>query len=281
MLVVAVFIPVLAGCQPLPRPFANSATATDAVLLRPNAGSGVFIPPVAGLAPPAGRELAVAVARALGDADIPAHSRYANAASYVLAGQVADGEKQADGKRGVTLSWVLRSPQGGILGSHRQRLAEDRILRPEAAAELSAVIAALLGGENGGPETGASEPTAPRLGIWPVDGVAGAGGEALTAALRKALRRAGVTLADGLEDSDFLLLGSVHVAVNRGGAADSRHVEVTWSLIAKDGVKLGSVSQSNAVAAARLDRGWQGIAAAIAGAAAPAIADLLRRRPGF
>ena len=126
-----------------------------------------------------------------------------------------------------------------------------------------------------GPSPGAAA-AAPHnlLFLVPVSGAPGDGNGALTRGIRAALAARGYALADTPRAARYLLAGSVAM-----GKADAgrQPVRIVWEVSDAQGQMLGRAVQENDVAAGSLNGTWGPIAAAVAGAAVPGIADVLRR----
>lgn len=268
VLVLAVLL--LAACQPLPHPFADDRDPTPP--LRPPDSAGILVLPVAD-AP----TLAPALAQALLDADVPASTEGANRGSYRLESAVA-AQTPEPGREAVSLSWALKDAAGAIVGqgtARREGAAEswqaaDGPVVGGLAKDAAPQIAELVSGD-------APLPTGDVPALVAVRGVAGApgdGGTALARAIGVALARTGVEVGGGDAKARFALLCSVAVAPPQDG---KQLVTVRWALALPEGRELGRVNQQNAVPAGSLDGPWGDLAYAIAGAAAPGIAELIER----
>ena len=273
-LVVAVLL-FLAGCQPLPHPFADAGDIEATTALRPPDSAGILVLPVAGA--PA---LGPALAGALREADVPASTEGANRGSYRLESAVAE-ETLAPGRESVSLAWELKSAAGKSLGRGTAR----RETAPEAwqagasplgdaiAKEAAPKIARLVSGD--APLPAADVPAL--VAVRSVSGAPGDGATALARAIATALGRAGVEV--GADDAKARFALSCFIAV--APAKDRQQlVSVRWVLALPEGRELGQVSQQNAVPAGSLDGQWGDIAYEVAGAAAPGIAQLIERAQG-
>jgi hypothetical protein len=85
-----------------------------------------------------------------------------------------------------------------------------------------------------------------------------------------------VAIAEKPDDREsFVLTGKVQLSPPASGR---QQVKVSWALLrAADGSQIGEISQENAVPAGSLDGPWGDIAFAVANAAAPGVAQLLRQ----
>jgi hypothetical protein len=275
---VALVLWSLASCQPLPHPLADNAPPPDAPIMTLKDGAGIAVAPVDGLPAPLAGQLAEALASALREADVPASTTTRNRASYTLRSTVE--ERAARGKRAtINLRWELLEPSGKSAGAHEQRVDTDlqswREASPpvlEALARSAAPsIASLLQEEGAVAAQGAQ-----RLIVPPIAGAPGDGSQTLAKAMRNALRRASVDVAEGADPDgkSMVLAGSVAL-----GPVAERQQDVTiiWSLRNADGSQIGQVKQQNRIPAGSLDGAWGDIAYVVANSAAPGITALLDR----
>jgi hypothetical protein len=259
-----VLLLMLAGCQPLPHPFADLKDAGGPAL-RPPDSAGVVVAPIAGA--PAGAD---ALAAALRDSDVPASTVGGNRSSYRLDAQ-ATVAPLVPGRESVTLDWTLRSAKGAVIGQGTEQRDEDPAAKdgpwPALAKTVAPKIADLIAGN--APAEANDVPAA--VTVRDVAGAPGDGGTSLARAIGVALGRAGVAVGG---DARFALSCQVAVAPAKGG---QQLVTVHWVLARPEGGQVGEVSQQNAVPAGSLDGAWGDIAYAVAGAAAPGIAQLVAR----
>jgi hypothetical protein len=268
---------LLAGCQPLPHPFAHDVPHPSAAteILTPPDSVGVVVETVAGAPEPAARDLAEAMAIALQKQDVPASTTAGNRDSFRLAGHAT---AQNVGKNDVlvTVSWELREASG--LPRSRQDAAltvPAEVWRHggKALAVLASQSAAFFAKSV---ESTVPAPTADRdmvVAVRRVTGAPGDGAQSLTRAMADALRRSHVALAETAEDKAGLVLqGAVDVAPALGG---KQEVKISWSLLRANGARVGEVKQQNAVPAGSLDGPWGLTAYDAANAAAPGIAALI------
>ncbi len=108
-----------------------------------------------------------------------------------------------------------------------------------------------------------------------VRGAPGDGRVSLTKALKKELRRGGVTLVSSASQATHQVVGTVAVGRGKGG---KQPIKIDWNVKEPNGTSLGSVSQKNQIPAGSLNGPWGKIADAAAGAAAQGILKLLPRR---
>jgi hypothetical protein len=261
---------LLGACQPLPHPFADDRNATPA--LRPPDSAGVLVLPVAA-APP----LAAALAQKLRDADVPASTEQANRGSYRLESTVVP-ETPSPGHASVSLRWELKNAAGETVGhgtARRDATAEalqagDGSVVAGLAADVAPQIVGLVSGD--APLPVGDVP--PLVAVRGIAGAPGDGGPVLARAIGAALERAGVEVGEADAKARFALSCSVAVAPPRDG---KQLVTVRWALALAEGRELGQVNQQNDVPAGSLDGQWGDLAYAIAGAAAPGIAELIEK----
>lgn len=107
--------------------------------------------------------------------------------------------------------------------------------------------------------------------IKPVTGAPGNGNEALTAALKSALRDRDLTISEDPRQAGFLISG----AVNAGTPVNGRqYIRISWIVNTVTGEEVGKAVQENTVVAGSLDGEWGRVAEAVAYAAVRGIQDL-------
>jgi len=258
LLVVLACILGLAACGDLPRPFQPAdKPLPDIAEEEVGSRAGVFVEAIAGLAEGESERLTEALVTALRSKDVAASRLAQNRASL----RISARRGEAGGLR-----WSLTAPSGETL------LGFD-----EVGGEAGAQRAARLFADFLNP---APPPTAvvSRLAIAvpPVDGAPGDGRSALAGAMRQALAAKGFATGGGLADAAYLVLGSVHVAP-AARAAGQETVSVDWAVLAPDGARLGTVSQSNNVPAGALDGRWGAVARVVAENGAQGVVAMLAR----
>ncbi len=275
---------LLAGCQPLPHPFAHDVPHPSAAteILTPPDSVGVIVESVAGAPEPAAHDLAEAMATALQKQDVPASTSVGNRDSFRLSGH-ATAKPVGNSDVLVTVSWELREASG--LTRSRQDAALTLPVNVwhhggGALAVLASQSAPFFAKsvESTGPAPSADSDMV--VAVRSVTGAPGDGGQSLTRAMADALRRAHVALVETPEDKAGLVLeGAVDVTPASGG---TQQVKIAWSLLRANGARVGEVKQQNAVPAGSLDGPWGLTAYNAANAAAPGIAALITelRRAG-
>jgi hypothetical protein len=275
---------LLAGCQPLPHPFAHDVPHPSAAteILTPPDSVGVIVESVAGAPEPAAHDLAEAMATALQKQDVPASTSVGNRDSFRLSGR-AIAKPVGNSDVLVTVSWELREASG--LTRSRQDAA---LTLPVNVWRHGGGALAVLASQSApffakSVESTGPAPTADSdmvVAVRTVTGAPGDGAQSLARAMSDALRRAHVALVETPEDKAGLVLeGVVDVMPASGG---TQQVKIAWSLLRANGARVGEVKQQNAVPAGSLDGPWGLTAYNAANAAAPGIAALITelRRAG-
>jgi hypothetical protein len=267
---------LLGQCQPVPKPFAAVHKGDfSAIQIGPRAGMTVL--PVAGeVANSTGRNLAAAMAAALRRREVTASTAQGHRRGHRLRGEavlISDDQ--------LRLTWRLSGPDNAetLVLTQTEEISPQAWRRGDAALlqRLAGKAAEALDGRLRRLERGRGRRIAlASVTLGPLDGVPGAGAEALAAAMRAALADAGVPLSDEPPDDGFILLGSMRLSPD---GADQR-IEMVWHLIRPDGRELGTISQANTVPKGQLAGNWRNLARAIARAGAPGVRDLLGRDPG-
>ena len=111
----------------------------------------------------------------------------------------------------------------------------------------------------------------PAFAIRPVAGAPGNGNEALTAALKSALRDRDLTISDDPRQAGFVIEGAVDVAPPIEGRQQAR---IVWKVSTVAGDEVGKAVQENNVVAGTLDGEWGRVAKIVADAAVSGIQDL-------
>jgi len=270
---------LLAGCQPLPHPFADDRP--PAALLRVRDSAGVAVAPVAGKPRAVAEPLAGAVAAALLKHDIPASARTTGLASYLLNGRIEE-VPALHGRSIVVATWRLRNPSGRLVAERQQQVEADSAEwtqgADKAVAELAAqsanLLAPLLVDQ---PPKMAPEGGRTRIVVSAVTGAPGDGDRALAAALATVLKRRDLDIAAGGKPErpdDLVIDAEVAVAP---AAPGKQHVKIVWRVRHADGSEIGNVVQENDVPKGSLDAAWGDLAYTVAIAAESGIADILAR----
>ena len=265
----------LAACGDLPQPFQPAAKSTRVwVSAGPANWGSILVRPVEGLPAPLSAALAGKVVEALHARAILASAHAASRGSIVLEGKLSVVSDR--------LRWALVAPGGETVhrfdaprpgGASRRRATVPDL--DAVAARAARQIAAAL--EEQGHDSGGA-PTRADVVLDAVRGAPGDGGISLVHAMRDSLARNGFTVAQSPDEAALLVEGRVSVApsdITPGSAT----VAIAWTVLRPDGTRIGTVTQSNHVSAARLAGPWGLLAETVARAGAPGIAQLLRLAP--
>ena len=282
----------LAACGDPPSPFQHQTPFSNP-LLKPGLRAGLIVAPVA--TPQhddvPGDVIADAVVLALRQAEIPALTP-AEAAAGARAAQrpsratLAGTLAQARENGPLRLDWRLVGVDGREIAAFasepRATAADWQSLSPALRAAIAAdavrgVERHLDEAEGIPPDIGAL----PRVTIAGVDGVPGAGPQAMARALEYHLKQAGLTVGDTIAENGAIVMGAIELgpaaraAAMGGGPQDN--LKVSWTVLRPDGRELGVISQANDVPRAALAGAWGDLAFLIAEAATPGIIDLLQQ----
>ena len=267
----------LAGCQPLPHPFADAQLPPDAPILQVPDTVGILVEPVAHA--PADAALAQAMATALQDREIPADTHAANRQSYHLSGDAA-ATRVVAGSAMVEIDWTLRNAKGEAVGTDHQRgtvAAADwtggspEILAPLGKAEAPRIAAMIQ-------EAPPVERNPGRqIFIRPTEGAPGDGRAALPRSLGFLLNRAGVKTTPDSQTVDAVVVAPIVELASKGQG--QQHVRVVWHIYRPDGTEAGQVSQENDIPAGSLDGAWGDIGMAVATAGVDQIMGVVKTIP--
>jgi cell division protein FtsN len=274
--VVLALLLLVAGCQPIPHPFADQAASS--LPLKPRDSVGITVLPVAAAGAAEERPLTGALAKALIGLDVLASTDAANRGSYRLGTSVTAVPTSGE-RLHVTLNWQLSDAAGKKVGSGAIETdtpqaiweAGDTALAASLAGDAAPKIAALIDGDQPPPEMASN---VAQVVLRGVTGAPGDGNTSLAAAIVRALGRAGIAVASGNGDAPLSLAGAVEVSPAQD---DKQQVIIRWQLSQRGGGVLGHADQQNAVPAGSLNGAWADIAFAVAAAAAPGIADLVHK----
>ena len=275
---IALAVALLAGltaCERPPRPFQPDGKLSpprQALNFGPQAG--ILVTPVIGLPGKSPTLLSSQVAKALTERELPAVTRGSHHGSYLLQGTAI---KSANGDGKLDLRWQLVDPYGLTLAKIEQPSALPAPTEADASPELLREIAgqtarridAAIRADDRDPQLALDG-----ILVEPVTGAPGDGYRSLTRALRAALRRAGLPLADGVGPDVYVVLGAVGVT-DRG--SNRQLVRITWTVLDPDGSELGKVEQADEIPTGALNPRWGEAALIVADGAAVGIVDLLQR----
>jgi len=265
---------LLAACQSAPVPHKTAlAPLPDA--------PGVTVLPVEGLPPPQARAVALAMADALADRNIPAAIEGSNRKSRFVAA-TARVESAAGGAMRLHIGWRLIARDGAVLGWHRAAMTVPRALwthpqsKPfrDVADGAATRFAALIQAPDIASAPAAPPPARPSLHVWPVEGAPKGGDGLLQHEMELALRRNGHQVTGTIEPATLVVSGTVELGPPEAGR---RTLTVSWAVLDWRGRELGTLTQRNQVPANEVESGWRRFAALIAEAAAGGIGELLRK----
>jgi len=268
---------VIAGCQPLPHPFADQQLPPDAPILQVADTVGILVEPIAYA--PADAALAQAMATALQDREVPADTHASNRQSYHLTGDAAATSLSA-GAAMVEIQWTLANAKGETVGRDLQHMtisAADwttgtpEILAPLAKAEAPHIAAMVQ-------EAPPVERNPGRqVYIRATEGAPGDGRTALPRSLSFLLGRAGVKVTPDSQTADAVVIGPTVNLTSAG--AGKQHVLIVWHIDRADGTEAGQVSQENDVPAGSLDGSWGDVGMAVATAGLDQILGVMKTIP--
>jgi len=273
---------LLAGCQPLPHPFADDRPPAELLKIRDSAG--ISVAPITGQPTAATGKLAGAVANALLQRDIPASDKTASLGSYLLYGRLAQSLAQ-HGSATVTAYWRLYKPNGKTVGERKVDVAApvkeweagagpaiERLATASADAiapliedDMPAPVATAVADKNEGRI---------RIAVDPVSGAPGDGDKSLAAAVKTVLQRQDLAIVDAGQKADLTIDGKVSIAPVK---PDKQHVKITWRVRRTDGAEIGTVGQENDVPSGMLEGPWGDIAYTVALAASDGLMQLVAR----
>jgi hypothetical protein len=268
---------LLAGCQPVPKPFGEQSEAKrNPLLVLPDRG-GIVVLDVEGASEAIAARLPEATAEALNSLDIPAATDGGNRKSQYLQGRAAT-RPRPNGRLAIELDWTLVNSDGSLVGNHTVALEAPALAWPTAEKQLvsrlaeqsAAGIATLLGAP---PIRGlAGRPIL----VSPPEGLRDGKGEAMQRAMQEALRANRLHVADRIDRENLRLIGRINIGPTVGGQQD---VDVTWLVLAPGGGELGRLNQRNAVPSSLIDQDWTSLAQQVADSAAPGVLELLEHLP--
>ena len=270
---------LVAGCQPLPHPFADDVPVRGSPILTLRDSASVTIAPIEGMPRATAEKLGPAMASALQQREIAASDKTASIGSYELVGRIQE-MPPSGGKAVLVALWELREPSGQRLGERVERLEasagdwqqgnDDAVGRLATAS--AAQLAALL--QDDAP-TEAEIGGRTRLLIRGVGGAPGDGGESLAKAITEILKKQDLAIiTDPQAKADLVLEADVTVAKPKAG---KQNVKIVWHVRRKDGGEIGTVGQENEVPTGLLDGAWGDVAYMVAVSAQDGIMELIAR----
>lgn len=272
---------LLAGCQPLPHPFAEDRPPAALIAVPDNLN--ITVGAITGEPRATADKLPRAVARELLKHNIPASDETTSKSSYKLDGRIEERPDQR-GKSQVTVFWRLRDPRGNIVRERSDRLTapaadwragSDGPVTQLAAAGADALAALMAPEQTAKPLQETPGGGRVRVAIRKVEGAPGDGNHALAASLTAVLRHQDIELVDVEKGKPDL---AVDCAVKIAPAQNNQqHVAITWRVARVAGGEIGQVAQENDVPRGRLDGAWGDVAYSVAMAAEGGIMQLVDR----
>jgi hypothetical protein len=267
----------MAGCQPLPHPFADDVPRRGAPILALRDSTSVAIAPIEGVPRATAEKLGPAMASALQEREIAASEKTASIGSYELIGRIQE-MAASPGKGVLFVQWELRDSSGRQIGGHAERIEaaatdweagnEDAIGRLAAASAVQ--VAAMLQDEV---PTEAEIGGRTRLLVRAVAGAPGDGDQALVKSITEVLKKQDLAIvSDPKAAADFVLDADVAVAKPKAG---KQNVKIVWHVRRRDGSEIGTVGQENDVPAGLLDVAWGDVAYMVAVSAQDGIMTLV------
>jgi hypothetical protein len=267
----------------------------------------VRIDTIDGPALPMAKLLAQAAARGLEAEGVPATTKAAVKAGFVLRGRASRNpaqavEKDGDAPYAVVIHWTLFDAKGRKLGSYiqgvrgeywRWQYGDPRIIRTVGFGVAKPVLAMIQAARpqaakvQGAPEAAAGvasgediqslmPPLRPRSAIL-VRAVAGAPGDGdatLLDDIKAALLASDVSITEDARQAALVLDGLVAVGPAKGGR---QRVRIVWTVTRRDGGEVGRAIQENTVPEGLLDGSWGNVAAEVAAAAVEGVERVLGR----
>lgn len=272
---------LVAGCQPLPHPFADDRPPR-ALLAVPDS-IDVAVGAFEGEPRATASKLAAAIAKELLKHDIPASERTTSRTSYRLDGRIEESAP-LQGKATVTVFWRLRDGAGRIVNERSDRLTatatewdegnDDRIAA--LAASAATAFAALLTDETPKEKSLAGGGSGRvRVAVRKVSGAPGDGDNSLALSMAAVLKRHDLDIVDDKTGKpDLAVDAEVKVDPAKGA---KQHVKIVWRVSRGAGGEVGTVAQENDIPPGRLDGPWGDVAYSIAIAAEGGVAELVDR----
>ena len=278
-LALAAVVAALAGCQPLPRPFAPPDSAAVNPLLTVKDGLGVAVLDLAGAPGPTARALTDALIDALLERDIPAAFSAGNRRSAFAYGE-ATASPASGGRLDVEMVWNLVDPEARPLGRHRTRARPtERDWASGAPAMVKTLagsaadgIAALIRGEDRAGPSAATARARPAIFLPRIATPAMLDESVLRRALGEALPAGDLGLAERRAGADLVLEGTITLGPAIGAR---RRLGLIWRLADSRGREIGRLDQANDVEIDVLQTGWPALARVIAQALVPELRAMI------
>jgi len=229
----------------------------------------------------ASRQLAVALAHRLQEAEVPAYAQPAAPTDWRLLVSAEDHGPN------IVPTYTVLNPQGQPQGSVRGKpvqaaawAAADPGTLTQAAVDAAPDIDSLLASiENGlmRADPHSLYNRAAKVMVPPVTGAPGDGDTALTNEMRTKLAALGPQVQTASDGADFIVQGEVRVVTIAPG---QQRVEIQWIIKTAKGREAGRVIQLNIIPAGTLDHYWGDVAMVVAQEASGGVNEVIRRQSG-
>lgn len=276
---VPILFVLVAGCQPLPQPFADPEKADNPIVVPTSDVGGITILPIAGVTDEKERALSAAMTDALLAEGIIAGPDSSNLRSKFLQGAVT--RTAAEGRRArYTILWDLFDGSGKLLKSREMSAVlpanywlpdERRSLRglmKNAAADIARIAR--------GDDEESADKSGIALRVAQVTGGSDNAAVPLRHAMEAALRKRHFRITDASSPAGLVVAGAIELGPED---AEPRPIRITWSVLDRDGKELGKLTQQNTIERRELENRWDSVAAVIADNAAGGLSDLVVRLP--
>ncbi len=249
---------------------------TDAILTVTDS-AGIYVEPVQGTAPGQEPIVAEAMAEALRGLEVLANAQHAGKRNYHLIGDARETEIQDQTAR-VAITWILKGPDGAIVGQDRVTLvlplAAWQQATPKALARSFSASATTLAGllQDDPTSLRAVDPTA--IVIRMAEGAPSDGGTLLPRTLQFLIKQKNYPVTLEQNSTPAPTIQPV-VMVSPAQKTGFQHIAIHWRVFNAQGGLLGSVDQENDIPVGSLDRSWGELAGIVAQAAVGDILKLL------
>ncbi|MBT3792282.1 MAG: hypothetical protein HN658_00280 [Rhodospirillales bacterium] len=259
----------LVACTPAGKLYSGGHSQHN-LLLRPQDQGSVLVAPIIGV--PASKALTEAIALALIEAEIPAHtsliSNSAHKTGYTLIGI-------AQTTRSGQIHWRLMDARGLMVGEYQQKIRKiDQNNPPKKfIAKIATGVAKAMAPFFPGHSKPLSPPVITILGI---EGAPGDGAISLRRSMGFALSKLGFKITSDLatDGAAMVLVGDVQMEKI---SPEFERARIAWSVLAPDGRVLGTIRQASQVRAGSLDQNWGPVAALATKAGAEGVTQLIKR----